>query len=161
MSRFDRLCKTLCRNIPGFSTQGAFFGLVLFALVGLPGCVEEGVQWTPRERQNMQHIFSSLEAASAAAQLASQLPQHATAAQRTQVARQLEIALNQALRVNDTVLEKIHPQLWGKFRGDYQHALQQLLRYYRTGVQPGNSQPTEQLREFTRWYSAHEPEFRW
>ncbi|HET9679758.1 MAG TPA: hypothetical protein VFP95_04245 [Gammaproteobacteria bacterium] len=151
MSRFARYCRT----------YSPFFIAGVIATTGLTACVEEGVQWTARERQNTEHIFNSLEATSKAAQLANQLPVNASASQRAPVARQLEIALREALRVKDTVLEKSHPQMWGKFRGVYQPALKQLLQYYRTGHKPRGTKPAQAIREFNQWFSTHQYEFRW
>lgn len=138
----------------------ALYCITFLALLAT-GCPGEGVQWSGQERENAQYIFRSLEAAAEAARLARELPPDATPQQRREVADKLETAYLHAENVTDTVLQKAHPLLWGKFRGEYQPALAQLLRKYRGQPIPEDARPAEKILAFSRWFNSHQPEFRW
>lgn len=129
--------------------------------LGVTGCVEDGVQWSEQERENARYIERSLDAAARAAELANRLPPQPRPAQAEPVVEELETALAHATAVTDTVLQKAHPRLWGKFRGEYQPALARLIRYYRGGAPQEGRQAARQIREFSQWYNSHQHEFRW
>lgn len=139
---------------PGFLTVAACL------LLSLTGC-EQGVDWSPQEKENARHIFRSMDAMSRAATRANELPPRWSpddpAVER--VRNHLTDAIIQAGMVRDEVLVKAHPDLYNRFRGHYEPALKELLRYYRGELDKTDA--ARRLSEFSRWYSRRQYEFRW
>lgn len=146
MSRFYQFCQILT--------------CLVAALLG--ACSDSGVTWSDTERQNARYLFESIAAAGRAADLANSLPAGTPDPLLAEpVIIELEKALNFALLVNETVLQKAHPELPHKFHNQYLPALNQLLRYYRTGQLPADARPAQELRAYTQWFIEHQYEFRW
>ncbi len=135
----------------------------LVALLCLIAACSEGVSWTPQEIRSGRHLVKSIDETTQAARLANQLPARFSPddPDAKAIATLLRQAFTDAALVDDSVLEKLHPQLFYKFRGDYQPALHQLFTYYETGKVPAGTDPSGDLKKFMRWWQAAQPEMRW
>lgn len=132
-------------------------------VAALLGACADGVSWTPQEIRNGQHLLKSLDETTQAARLANALPSEFSPddPKAKRIAKLLRGAFTDAALVDDSVLEKLHPELFYKFRGDYQPALHQLFTYYETGRVPTGTNPSGDLKKFMYWWQMAQPEMRW
>lgn len=129
--------------------------------MALAAC-SNGVDWSARERENAAHIRLSLEAVSNAAEIANAAASDdELLAQRERLLRALRAAHVNAVRVEDAVLDKLHPQLYAKFRLDYQRALGRMIQAYEQGDVGAAQNAAADIRDFVGWYRRENHTFRW
>lgn len=135
--------------------------LLLLALPFLAAC-SKGVDWSERERENAAYIQASLQATSAAAEIANSAGSDSELlARRDRLLRALRAAHLNAAQVNDSVLDKLHPQLYGKFRLGYQRALAAMIRAYENSDVGAAQNAAADIRDFVDWYRRENHTFRW
>ncbi len=127
--------------------------------------------WNPDETSNASHYFRSLEANRKAMQVVRKDNTDAPQLNINEANKYQQIALDEAKRVRDAVLDKAHPQLKEHFRSEYEKGLELILKSYdvsggtRSGP-PSKSQVDLQasgvrlLKLWAAWFNAHEHEIR-
>lgn len=150
-------------QIPPFvqtNSRSMILPLVLVLLM-LPAC-SDGVQWSSRERQNAVHLLASLQLTSEAAGIANSIESDADyTRQRGELQRALRAAHWNAVQVEDTVLDKLHPQLYSRFRLGYQRALAAMVRAYQQNDPDAAQEAAGRVRTFMEWYRQENHRFRW
>lgn len=139
------------------------FGALFTSLVviALAACTE-GVDWTARERENAAHIRASLEAVSDAASVSNEAASDSELlARRNRILQSLRSAHLHASEVNDNVLDKLHPQLYAKFRLGYQRALARMIQAYEAGDVSAAQDAAADVQDFINWYRENRHRFRW
>ncbi len=133
--------------------------LLPLLIIALAAACSKGVQWSPREKDNAAHIRMSLQAVSDAAEIANA----ATGSEndRERLLRALRKAHLHAARVDDAVLDKLHPELYGKFRLKYQSALAAMIRAHEAGDTGAAERAAADIRDFMNWYRNTTHTFRW
>lgn len=140
--------------------RGRTFIAALGFVLLVSGC-PKGVDWSDREKENAAHIQASLQATSDAAAIANTAGDDVTADTRTRLLQALRRAHVHAVRVNDAVLDKLHPQLYGRFRLGYQPALAAMIRSHEAGDPDAAADAVADIQAFMRWYRATRHTFRW
>lgn len=134
--------------------------VVLLTLV-LTGC-SPGVDWSTRERENATHLLASLKFTSDAAAVANQVGNpDELEAHRDELLRLLRAAHWNAANVDDQVLDKLHPQMFGRFRMSYQPALGAMIRAYERNDIDAAQKAANAIRNFMNWYRVNRHTFRW
>lgn len=134
---------------------------LVLALLLVSAC-SDGVQWSSRERDNAIHLRESLQFTSEAASIANSVESEADyARQRDDLLRALRAAHWNAVQVEDTVLDKLHPQLYGRFRLGYQRAVAAMIRAYEENDIEAAQKAAEDVRAFMDWYRQQNHNFRW
>jgi len=141
---------------------------LIVSLMG--GCSKEPV-WTADENENSKHFVLSLEASQKAAQLSRKgnhdVPQFGI----DEINRYQKIALSEAKLVQDSVLDKAHPQLKEHFRSEYEKGLELIQKSYEVASSskmgpPASGQIDLQvsgvtlLARWTDWLNVHDGEIR-
>lgn len=122
----------------------------------------KGVDWSPRERENAAHLQASLQATSEAARIANAITSESGfQVRKAKLLQALRAAHLHAATVDDSVLDKLHPQLYGKFRLDYQRALARMLNAYETGDLDAAQDAASDIQAFINWYRERRHAFRW
>lgn len=135
--------------------------LALLVAFGLAGCAD-GVDWSARERENAAHLQASLRSTSEAAAIANAITSDAEfRVRRERLLQTLRAAHLHAARVEDTVLDKLHPQLYGKFRLDYQRALARMINAYQEADLDAAQDAAGDIQDFINWYREQRHTFRW
>lgn len=135
--------------------------IALFLVAALHGCAE-GVPWSAQEKENAAHIEASLRATSDAAVLFNEIDTPAAyRARRDDLLRTLRAAHLHAVQVNESVLEKLHPQLYARFRLDYQKALARMITAYEADDLDAAAIAAGDVRDFMLWYRENRHLFRW
>lgn len=135
--------------------------VALLVMTWLAACTQ-GVDWSPRERENAAHLQLSLQATSEAAKVANEIGNEAQfRVRRKQLLQSLRAAHLHAARVDDAVLDKLHPQLYGNFRLDYQRALARMINAYETGDLDAAADAAGDIQQFINWYRNNRHTFRW
>lgn len=132
---------------------------LLLPAAGLLAC-SDGVDWSSRERENAAHIQASLRATSSAASIANNMTGN-DPAEREKLLQALRAAHLHAARVEDSVLDKLHQRMYGKFRLDYQRALAKMIRAYENGDPGAAQEAANEIRDFMDWYRREKHTFRW
>lgn len=132
---------------------------ILLLAVTVAGC-SKGVDWSAQERENAAHIQASLAATSDAAAIANDMSPGDTGS-REALLRELRAAHLHAARVEDSTLDKLHQQLYGKFRFGYQRALAKMIRAYENGDGDAAQEAAAEIRDFMDWYRREQHTFRW
>lgn len=140
-----------------------FFPILTLLVNGLLlAACSPGIDWSARERENAAHIQTSLEATSDAAAIAnSAASDEELLARRDRLLQALRAAHVNAVRVEDAVLDKLHPQLHAKFRLQYQSALAEMIRAYERGDVDAARESAGEIRDFMDWYRSSSHTFRW
>lgn len=135
--------------------------VILLAATALTACAD-GVDWSARERENAAHLQASLQATSEAAAIANAITTEAEfRVHRERLLQTLRAAHLHAVRVEDPVLDKLHPQLHPKFRLDYQRALARMINAYEAADLDAAQGAAGDIQDFINWYRAHRHTFRW
>lgn len=135
--------------------------LLPLAAILAAGC-SGGVNWTDHERENAAHIEASLRATSDAAVIANGIENRSDLERdRERLLQALRAAHLHAARVEDSVLDKLHPRMYGKFRLEYQPALAGMLRAYESGDLDAAQTAAAGIRDFMTWYRNEKHTFRW
>ncbi|HEX7046892.1 MAG TPA: hypothetical protein VF275_04920 [Gammaproteobacteria bacterium] len=132
---------------------------LLLLAASLLAC-SRGVDWSSRERENAANIQASLQATSNAASVANSMTGNDPAA-REKLLQALRAAHLHAVRVEDSVLDKLHQRMYGKFRLDYQRALARMIRAYENGDPDAAQEAALEIRDFMDWYRREKHTFRW
>ncbi|MBW3567266.1 MAG: hypothetical protein KY410_04785 [Proteobacteria bacterium] len=131
-------------------------------LITLLGACSKGVDWSARERENAAHLQASLQATSEAARIANAITSESDfQAHKGRLLQTLRAAHLHAATVDDSVLDKLHPQLYGKFRLDYQRALARMINAYETGNLDAAQDAAGDIQAFINWYRERRHTFRW
>ena len=134
---------------------------ILLIALAIPGC-SKGVDWSARERENAGFLQASLQATSEAAAIANEIESEADyRIRRDRLLQALRAAHLNAARVEDTVLDKLHPQLYARFRLDYQRALGRMINAYESGELGAAQNAAGDIQGFMDWYREHRHTFRW
>lgn len=158
MSRFDKV-----QQDGSVYTRGMkkFLLPILLAASLLAGC-SDGVEWSKRERDNAEFLLASLRFTSEAAAIVNAIESEADLdAQREQLLRKLRAAQWNAAQVDDQVLDKLHPALYGRFRMSYRDALGDMIEAYERNDLDAAGEAASRLSRFIRWYQAERHTFRW
>lgn len=135
--------------------------LCILVITAVSAC-SKGVDWSPRERENAAHIQASLLATSEAASIANAIISEAEFhVRRDRLLQTLRAAHLHAARVEDAVLDKLHPQLYGKFRLDYQRALARMISAYENADLDAAQDAAGDIQQFINWYRERRHTFRW
>lgn len=135
--------------------------LLLLTALLLTAC-SDGVQWSSRERENAVHLLASLRFTSEAASIANSVETDSDyVEQRDDLLQALRAAHWNAVQVEDTVLDKLHPQLYGRFRLGYQRALAAMIRAYEQNDFEAAQKAATDVRAFMDWYRQQNHNFRW
>lgn len=136
--------------------------ITVLALGLVASACSEGVHWTPRERDNATHLQASLQATSDAAATFNEIDSADDyRARRGELLQNLRAAHLHAATVTDNVLDKLHPQLYVKFRLGYQKALARMIAAYEADDLDAAATAAGDVREFMEWYRANNHRFRW
>ena len=146
--------------------------IALIALIlALTAACSRGPVWSTDETENSKHFFLSLEASQKATQLVSKgnpdVPQFGI----DEINRYQSTALSEAKLVQDSVLDKAHPQLKEHFRSEYQKGLELILKSYEVASSSKSGPPSSGqidlqvsgvtlLKRWTDWLNAHNHEIR-
>jgi hypothetical protein len=129
--------------------------------IALAAC-SSGVDWSARERENASHLLASLQFTSEAAGIANAIETPADLdARREELLRALRAAHWNAVQVDDTVLDKLHPQLYARFRMSYQRTLATMIRAYERNDIDTAQNAAAGIVDFMNWYRAQSHTFRW
>jgi hypothetical protein len=97
-------------------------GLIAYLLVVLvAGC---DPQWSPGERDNLQHFVESIRLINEAHEIANSAPTTVTMADFTKIVALYQQALAQARLVDDSVLAKASPELPNAYRRYFQKGIE-------------------------------------
>ncbi|ADU67101.1 hypothetical protein Selin_2386 [Desulfurispirillum indicum S5] len=137
------------------------FGILLLALAFYSASFSS---WSDEDKSNIIHFLNSLEANGQAHMLMTSRTSARGELSPTEIEQVLalrERALEQALLVEDRVLEKAHRDLPHHFRQDYQRGLEASIRNLK-GVRSGSAQIQEshQLESWNHWISINKHEVR-
>lgn len=136
--------------------------LALACIATLLAACSSGVDWSARERENAAFIQVSLQATSDAAAIANAARSDAELLARTdRLLPALRVAHLNAARVDDAVLDKLHPRLYSKFRLRYQAALARMIRGYENGDVDAAQDAAGEIADFMAWYRRENHTFRW
>lgn len=147
-------------------------GIGLIALiVSLMGACSKWPEWSADEKENSKHFFLSLEASRKATQLAGKGNPDAPQLGIDEINRYQKAALSEAKLVQDSVLEKAHPELKEHFRSEYQKGLELIAKSYDVASSSKSGAPSSAqidlqvfgvalLKRWTGWWNAHESEIR-
>lgn len=137
----------------------------------LAGACSRGPGWTADEKENSKHFFLSLQASEKATQLIHKgdpdVPQFGI----EKINEYQRTALSEAGLVQDSVLDKAHPQLREHFRSEYQMGLDLSLKSYAVGSASKSGPPSggqidfqstgvKLLKQWTDWMTAHNLEIK-
>ncbi|HEX6928203.1 MAG TPA: hypothetical protein VF267_03065 [Gammaproteobacteria bacterium] len=134
--------------------------LSLVLLLACLAACSSGVDWSSRERENAAHIQASLQATSDAASIANSMSE-GDPAHRERLLQALRAAHLHAVRVEDSVLDKLHQRMYGKFRLGYQRALAKMIRAHENGDAAEAQEAAAEIRDFMDWYRREKHTFRW
>ena len=126
----------------------------------LAASCSKGIDWTNREKENAAHIQASLQATSDAAAIANAAGDD-NQDMNPRLLQALRSAHLHAVRVDDAVLDKLHPQLYGRFRLSYQPAVAAMIRSHEAGDPEAAADAAADIQAFMRWYRATRHTFRW
>jgi len=155
------LPRTILAAMQNHALHARFLTVLLFA-AALTGACSKGVDWSTRERDNAAHLQASLQATSEAASIANAITSDAAFRdQQDELLKALRAAHLHAARVDDAVLDKLHPQLYGKFRLVYQRALARMINAYENGDPDAAQDAAADIQEFIEWYRNQRHTFRW
>ncbi|HLU62580.1 MAG TPA: hypothetical protein VKZ99_09580 [Gammaproteobacteria bacterium] len=125
------------------------------------GC-SDGVEWSGRERENGEYLLAALQFTNEAATIANSIETTADLdAKREPLLRALRAAQWNAAQVDDQVLDKLHPALYGRFRIAYRDALGDMIEAYERNDIDAAERAAHRLSQFIRWYQAERHTFRW
>lgn len=141
--------------------QGTAFVAVLGIALLVSGCAK-GIDWSDREKENAAHILASLQATSIAASIANEAGDAIDNPDlKNRLLQALRSAHLHAARVDDAVLDKLHPQLYGRFRLGYQPAVAAMIRSHEAGDPEDAADAAADIQAFMHWYLATRHTFRW
>src|SRR5690606_23230946 len=113
MSRFDKVQRA--GAIPILARMKNLFLPALAVLMLVAGC-NDGVHWSKREQDNGEYLLAALRLTSEAATIANSIETEADLdTKREPLLRALRSAQWNAAQVDDHVLDKLHPALYGRF----------------------------------------------
>ncbi|HEX6928081.1 MAG TPA: hypothetical protein VF267_02450 [Gammaproteobacteria bacterium] len=167
MSRFDKTPRA--RGLDAAYTPAMLratpipplLAFTVFLALFLAGC-SKGVDWPARERENAAHIQASLRATSEAAAIVNAIRAETDFdIRRERLLQTLRVAHLNAAVVEDSVLDKLHPQLYAKFRLDYQRALAGMIRACENGNLQAMQDAANDVQDFVDWYRGKSHTFRW
>lgn len=165
MSRFDEAMQgtashsilAAMENSPSLHRLPAVLAIVLL----LAAC-SQGVDWSSREKENAAHILTSLRLTSNAAAIANSIQsEHDLDRRNAELLQVLRAAHWNAVQVDDSVLDKLHPQMYARFRMSYQRSLASMLRAYERGDLEGARNAADGIVDFMDWYRSQNHTFRW
>lgn len=108
----------------------------IFLLSTLVGCGKAGsASWSENDRRNAQHMVASFDASQAVTEIINQGSPFSSIPLATtkELHRLYLVALDEARKVNDQVLEKVLPGLSKPFREKYQKSIELQLRAIEQG----------------------------
>ncbi len=139
--------------------------LLVLALAAAGAC-SRGQIWSADEEENSRHFWASLAANDKATQLIGKNNPDAPQFGVDEINQYQRTALNEAKLVQDSVLEKAHPELREHFRSEYQKGLELILSSYKVAAASPSGPPlTGQidlqasgvtlLKQWAIWLDAH------
>lgn len=146
--------------------------IVATALIcALMSACSPGPRWSDVETENSRHYFQSLEASQKAADLVKKnnpdVPQFGI----EEVNKYEQTALREARLVQDSVLDKAHPELKEHFRSEFQRGLESILASYGTDSAEKTGASFDRqidlqaggvrlMKQWNDWLTAHRHEIR-
>lgn len=146
--------------------------ITLTALIlALTGACSRGPAWSSDEIENSKHYYRSLEANQRAAELIKKNDPDVPQFGIEKVNKYQMAALSEAKLVQDSVLDKAHPELKSHFRSEYQRGLDSILASYGVAVSAESAAPSRDqidlqvtgvrlLKQWNDWLNAHDREIR-
>jgi hypothetical protein len=117
--------------------------------------------WSNEEKRNFCHFLNSQRADNQAARISNSMsPGYATEQQASEILTLWRQALQEASLVNDSVLDKTHPDLKDKYRNQYQKALQYQIAAFEQKNVSYSVTGSKMKSDFIDWFSSTKGKFR-
>jgi hypothetical protein len=140
-------------------------------ILALTGACSRGPVWSSDEIENSKHFFQSLEVNQRAAELSRKSDPDVPQFGIDKINKYQKAALSEARLVQDSVLDKAHPELKEHFRSEYQKGLELILGSYEVASSSKSGPPSSGqielqvtgvtlLKQWTVWLNAHDREIK-
>lgn len=130
-------------------------------MVLLAGC-SKPVRWTAEERANTQYVLQAWLELNEAVRIQNSIKGRPTEEERTILVMHLRRAVELAMKVEDDVLNKIHPGLRARWRGQFVEGIRQRLKNLEapSGDFEAEWLGSAMLDRFGEWVSSNYRDFR-
>ncbi len=136
-------------------------GLLLIGALALAACSEEP-SWTEEEKTNARYVALAFREAQQAIQISNSWPAFSqlSAEDLSGMVAHYENALEYAERVTDEVLDKIHPEIRGHWRGELEEGIRlRLVNFQEKNIQ-AEFKGSALLDRFGDWWYANKPDIK-
>jgi len=116
--------------------------------------------WSDEDKRNFCHFLYSQRADGRATDISNSTSSYASQAEVSQLLSYWRLALQEASRVSDTVLDKTHPGLREKYRNQYQSGLQYQIAAFEQRNAEYSITGAKLNSDFVDWFSAARNQFK-
>ena len=117
-------------------------------------------EWSASDKENAAHFTYALETAQHSLRASSKGGTVLTEADRIEILKYWHEAVNEARAVNDTVLNKIHPELRPHLRDEFQQGLELRIKSLEESNAVAGFEASQLMDLWADWYIAHQREIR-
>ena len=136
-------------------------GLLLIGALTLAACSDEP-SFTETEKTNARHVTLAFKEVQQAFRISNSKPAFSvvSAEERGRMIVHYQNALKYAETVTDEVLDKVHPEIRGHWRGEMEEGIQLRLVNFQEGDVQAEIRGSELLDRFGDWWNANKPDIK-
>ena len=133
----------------------ALFHAALLVLILIGGCKKEAHEWSPDELKSSNYYYASQRDNREATRIINRAGEVFSVGEKEKVIKLTDDALANARMVQDSFLDKVHPQFKAHFRGEFQAALVLARRNLNSPDSKAAHRAEELFSAFVDWYNAN------
>ncbi len=137
------------------SISAPFLNIAILLLIFISSCQKDNHAWSPEDMKSSNYFYSSQRDNREASRIINRAGEVFSIDEREKVIKLTDDALANARKVDDSFLNKVHPELKKHFRGEFQAALE-LARQNLDHPDPKTARRSQDLfAAFVDWFNAN------